>query len=103
MTLHDLKPHPLGAAVARATTWYNRLPAEQRARTFHASDLHRASGVCLKHMPVTFGLLGWRRERFWTRKDGRRVLRVHYSPPGTRAPRRPRGRPPIDLLTLFGG
>lgn len=59
-----------------------------------ATDLARQTGLTPRALTPHLLIAGWHRERVWGRRsDGRRRLTVWWLPPGTQAPRTPRGRP----------
>lgn len=78
----------------------------ERIATLHtepasAADLARVlAPIPPQQIAEHLALAGWKRELVWSRApDGRRLCRVWWSPPGTLAPRTPRGRP-RQYLTL---
>lgn len=52
-------------------------------------------------LPTALQILGWHRRKVWSRKNGRRVLRVYYAPPGHKVPAPKRGRPAVNLANLL--
>jgi hypothetical protein len=90
--------------VINMPVWYTRLisSAERIAQlpTTPATTtvLKAQTGLTAHALRVHLSLAGWHRELVWSREgQGRRVLTSWWCPPGTRAPRLPRGRPRLYL------
>lgn len=65
-------------------------------QTTEVLKLH--TGLTAQALRVQLELAGWHRELVWSRSpDWRRVLTPWWCPPGTHAPRTPRGRPRVYL------
>ena len=90
-------------SIAQVMHWWATVPTAGRRTSFRPHVVQRATGIAPGNLPAILMLMGWRSSRMWSRESGRRVLRVHYSPPGVQPPQARRGRPPGPLLKLFAG
>lgn len=70
-------------------------------------DIHVLTGLTSHEIGTGLSLAGWHPEQVWTRRaDWSRILEFWWCPPGSAAPRTPRGRPRIyatcgQLLALL--
>jgi hypothetical protein len=96
-------PMNLANNIVKVMSWWNTVPNAERRTAFRPRAVQRATGIAPGNLPNVLMLLGWRSSRMWSRQDGRRVLRVLYSPPGIPPLQARRGRPPVTLFDLFGG
>ncbi len=70
-------------------------------------DIRALTGLTSHDIGTCLSLGGWHQEQVWTRRvDWSRTLEFWWCPPGTAAPRNPRGRPRIyatwsQLLALL--
>ena len=98
------KGHPspdcIAAHAAHITTWWAGNAA--RRPYYTPLQLEKALGASMRALAGPMELCGWHRARVWSKRDNKRVLRVYWVAPGSRAPRPPRGRPRFDLLALLG-
>jgi hypothetical protein len=92
----------LASHMAQVMTWWATVPHADRRTAFRPHVVQRATGIAPGSLPTALLILGWRSSRLWSRQNGRRVLRVYYSPPNVQPPQACRGRPPGPLLDLFG-
>ena len=85
---------------ARIVTWYASLPKNPR-QSFTPDELTQALGRPLNKLHAPLMALGWKQEKVWSisKTDGRRKLRVFYTPPHIKLIRPKRGRP--TLYTTF--
>jgi hypothetical protein len=81
-----------------ATCWAK---CHSQADTYTPKELERLFSLPMRASSGVLLLLGWRRRKEFTKHRGRRTLTTRWYPPGTVPPKRLRGRPRIDLLSIL--
>lgn len=65
------------------------------------SELEGSLGMSMRSAAAALCLLGWTREKVWSRDSSRRRLLTYWVPPGMEITRPKRGRPRFDLSAIF--